>query len=108
MPHKFKAFAAVAVLAASCHASAVLATPTAVDICYVYKFGACKKAHSSTRETMLVSSGVPADLRGQAAQVCKVDTKNLPLVKLVTQDKHGSDADKDNFYHYFKFTCEKG
>ena len=108
MPHKFKAFAAITVLAASCPASAVLAIPTTVDICYVYKFGACKNAHSSTREAMLAGGGVPTDLRGQAAQVCKVDPKNFPLVKLVTQDKHGPDTDKDKFYHYFKFTCEKG
>lgn len=110
VPNKFwQVLAMTALVAAACHASIAGATPTTREVCYTYTAGLCKKAYSAALEMVLVgSSSAPADMVKAAVPVCKTDAANAKLIKTIAEKTQASASDKDKFYHYFKFQCERG
>jgi hypothetical protein len=90
-------------LAAAASIAPVSAAPTTVTICYAWTTGKC----SGADKIVLLQDGshAPIDAGEPRNKACTWDATH-PVTK-VDEKQNGSETDKANFFHLWKFNCEK-
>jgi hypothetical protein len=90
-------------LAAAASNAPVNAAPTTVTICYAWTTGKC----SGADKIVLLQDGsrAPIDAGEPRSKVCMSDATH-PVTK-VDEKQNASETDKANFFHLWKFNCEK-
>jgi hypothetical protein len=99
------ALSVITTIIVSLFGPAAHAAPVRRSVCYSYVDKACKTHGSFDIIMTLVGNAVvPTDPARAALPVCQTDK---PFKKI--EDKEGGKRDdRNNYYHYFRFECEKG
>jgi hypothetical protein len=82
-------------------ASTASAAPTNITICYAWRTSVCSAQSADKIVLLQEGSRAPIDAGEPRSKACKGSATT------VADKQSGSESDKANFYHYWKFNCEK-
>jgi hypothetical protein len=104
-PKRSLALSVITTIIVSLFGPATHAAPSRRSVCYSYVDTACKtQGKFDIIMTLVGNAVVPTDLARAASPVCQTER---PIKKM--EDKEGGKRDdRNNYYHYFKFECERG
>ena len=91
-----------ALVMAPLEATVASATPTNVTICYAWRTSVCSVQNADKIVLLQEGSRAPIDAGEPRLKAC-----NGSATIVADKRSGSSESDKANFYHYWKFNCEK-